>query len=528
MSRHMHRRRAACATAVCLGAAALLAHGPAHAQSELPQQTASGTTASTKPRLWIEPSLQVQAAVNHRAEGGGFKFPLADRTGAEIQVSPGLRVVGDLPKARFSVDYVLTGATRSRHLSDAETYHRLNSLGQFELADNTLFLDVQAQAARQAVSALGAPFQSTGSDANQAQTWSGQLSPYVKGTLPGQVNALLRHTVGVVGSDAANRADTTTHQTALSLGRQVGTSLGWAVDVQHQTLARDLNLDDTSLSSANATVSYALASRWLARVSAGAESTDRIEGVSTRYTNWGLGLEWKPSGQAVVGADVGRRYFGSYHDVRLEWRGPRSSVRFSDTRDVVDTPENSVTQSVGTLYQLFDTLLASELEDPVARAQVVEALLRQNGLTGDELVQRSFLYSQSTVQRTRTVSVLWSRPRQSLGFNVSHADVRRLQKQRFTAGDDLDVLSSVRTLNWNVLFTHRLTPRMSVSVSHARSRPLGDEAAVGASSQSTQVGLNAALGARTSGSVQLRHTSNKSSVSPYAETALVGNLLHRF
>lgn len=478
--------------------------------------------APTAQRWLFESRVQTQLSLSQRSGNG----PGSEQA---FEVSPGVRLVSNAPRAKGFLDYTLTSVSRSENASGENIRHDLNGSGRFEVLRQSFFVDTSATVSRQPVSVFGPQIASATSEVNQAETRNFSVSPSWVGRLPYSLAYELRHTASTFQSDASGRADSVSQGTRLRLYSQMSRPLGWSLDLGRTQVRYDGAAPDTTATSATATVSYTVNPALVTRLVAGVESNDQLTAQQEQTSTVGAGVDWRPTSRTTVSANVFDRYFGLAHDVTLEHRFRQSVLRFSESRSVVDTPETGVA-TLGSLYELVDDLFKPQEPDPVARARLVNEYLRRTGLPANLAVRRNFLVSQATRQSQRQASFIVQGQRQSIAFSASDARVSRLSSQRSVGGigDDLDALSQVHTISWSVAFSHRLTPVTSANLTHARQRSAGQGAALGTASESTAMGLTTALGRRTSGGLQLRHTRNQSSLDASTETALVGNLLHRF
>ena len=494
----------------CCGAA-VAALSPAWAQL--------GT--APKASVWVEPRISIGATVsdNSRLQGGQAK---SEQT---LEISPGIRVVANQGRIKGFFDYNLSGLYRMQNTGGDTLQHRLNTSVQVNAIDNWAFLDVSGNVSQQQLSAFGPVAASPSTNANQTQTATYRVSPYVRGQFPYGVNYEARYNVQGTKSQANARGNTTNQGWSGSLARQVG-SAAWSLMADHQSVDYDQARSTTSTNLAGR-FSYAWSPQWITGLTLGQESNDLLSLGNKSYANYGVDLTWRPSDRTTLSAGVNDRYFGTGHNLSLQHRSARTVVRFSDVRSVSTTPNANVNASLGTLYDLLDALFATLEPDPILRAQMVQTELTSRGLPGDLMVTQSFLVSQATLQRQQQLSVLVSGRRDSFTVTYGRGKSNRLLNN-LTLGDDFDSTSEVKTETLSFLYAHRLTPVTSANATYSLQRSQGDLDSQRNSQYTLSLGVTTQLGRRTAGSIQVRRIQSSNGLNPYSENALVGNILHRF
>ena len=494
----------------CCGAA-VAALGPVWAQSDASQQAS----------LWVEPrvGLRVTATDNARLQAGQQQ---GEQT---FEVTPGVRVVANQARVKGFFDYNLSGLYRMQDTGGDNLQHRLNTSAQINAIDNWAYVDVAGTVSQQLISAFGPVAGSSTTNANQAQTTTYRVSPYVRGQFPYNVNYEARYNVQGTKTKSNARSDSDTQGWSGRLARQVG-SAGWSLSADQQEVDYESGRS-TESSTMTGRFSYAWSPQWITGLSIGRESNDVLTPDKKSYSNYGVDLTWRPSDRTTLSAGVNDRYFGTGHNLSFEHRAARVVVRVSDVRDVSTSPNVNV-DATTTLYALLEASLAPDFPgDPVGLAKAVQDFLYLLDRPADFLVPQSFLVSQATLQRRQQLSVLMTARRGTFTVSYARGQSSRLLNN-LTLGDDFDSTSRIKTDTLSFLYAHRLTPVTSANASYAIQRSEGDLDTQRNSQYTLTLGISTQLGRRTSGSVQVRRLHSTSGLNPYSENALVGNILHRF
>ncbi|MDQ5926429.1 MAG: hypothetical protein QG554_1371 [Pseudomonadota bacterium] len=492
-------------------AAAITALSPIWAQS----------ADALQPSVWVEPRLGVGGTLtdNARLQASAARRELT------IEIKPGVRAVVNQARVKGFFDYNLSGLYRANDTGGDDIQHRLNTSAQINAIDNWAFVDVSGTVSQQLVSAFGPVAGSPGTNANQSQTATYRVSPYVRGQFPYDVNYEARYNLQGTQSKTLSRSDSATQGWSGRLSRQVG-SAGWSLQADHQKVDYDRGRD-TESSNLSGRFSYAWSPQWITGLTFGRESNDLLSLDTRSYSNHGVDVTWRPSDRTTLSAGVNDRYFGTGHNLSFEHRAARTVVRLSDVRNVSTSPNANVNASLGTLYDLLDALFATLEPDPVKRAQLVQAELQSRGLPGELMVSQSFLVSQATLQRQQQLSVLMTARRGTFTVTYARGHSRSLLNN-LTLGDDFDATSQVHNETLSFLYAHRLTPVTSANASYSLQRSRGDLGSQRNSQYTLSMGISTQLARRTAGNLQVRRIHSNSGLNPYSENALVGNILHRF
>ncbi len=507
-------------TAIMLGCAALLSllGGASWAQTA-DQLRAPGAPKAT---VWIEPSVSVGATHSSNGNASGSNA----RSELMFDVTPGVRAILNTPRVKGFVDYALSAQYHVDGNSGNRISNRLNASGTLEAWDHRAFVDLSGTISDQSISAFGPESNARLSDANRSETSSFRISPFIRGSFGGLADYQLRYALQTLNTDTSIRSDSTSQVLSAHLGsRPVGQLLGWYLDASSQetdyTVGRDTRSDI-----ARAGVIIAVNPQLNVTLSAGVETNDTITLQRESYNITGVGFEWRPSLQTSVSASAEDRYFGTGYNVALEHRTGRTIWRYVASRSASDSPTQTGSVSLGSVYDLLDALLDPAVTDPIVRDRLIRGQLFELGLPADAEVFQDFLSSSATLNQIQRLSVALSGIRSVVTFNITRGRTSRLDSLT-TLGDDFDSNSEIDQKSWGVNYAHRLTPLTSFNAAYLDRKSSGSS---GASSkrQSISLGLSTRLAPRTNGIVQLQFGRFNNTAGSYNDTAISGRINHRF
>lgn len=522
-----HALALACATLV-----ASLWWGQAQAQPQavpqidvpLPGDTTPSDQPPPVPRTgsWVEPRVTTGLTLTNN----GPLAPVDPPSEQILEVTPGIRVVLNGPRAKGFLDYSLSALYHAQGTSGDNFRNALNADLTFEAVDNRLFLDASGIISDEVISAYGT--QSFGRvEGNRSETKSFRLSPYVRGMLGSMAEYELRYSLETLQTDTIVRSDITAQDVSLALRSDIsGRRFGWLVDAAVQDA--DYSLDRRTRSNLiQGGLLFAASPQLLLTLRAGRESNDIITPTRESYSTTGLNLDWRPSNRTRLQAGVERRYFGNGHNVSLEHRTGRTVWRFVDARDVADSPLDAETASLGSIYSLLDNLYASQEPDPVRRAQLVQAELLRLGLPANANGLQSVLASTATLDRAQQLSVALVGVRDVVTLALTRGSSRRLGTAA-NLGDDLDNGNVIRQKSWSLNYSHRLTPITTYNAGVSWQKY--DGLVFGETNRLTSfaLGMTTRISLRTSATLQLLRALYDRDGGAYRETAVSALITHRF
>jgi uncharacterized protein (PEP-CTERM system associated) len=477
-----------------------------------------------------EPSLSIvpRVSVSERYTNNVSLSSTAQKSELVTTISPGISLRSNAGRLKGFFDYSLNEIVYARGSSGRQSQNALNSSLQLEAVDGFAFVDFSGSISQQSISALGTTSTDGSSlNGNSTETSFVRLSPYLRGNLAGMANYEVRYGWSRTSSAAANTSDIRTTDTSVQLdgavrGGPLGWSAGWTSQDVKYSLGRTIESDRL-----NGTLTYAFNPQVSASLLISRESNNYTTAVKESHGSAGLGLNWRLSERTAIAAQIENRSFGQSHNISITHRTARTAWRFSDSRDVANSPAQSGVTTLGALSDLLYSQFASLESDPLKRAEMVNRFMQANGLSADAQVISNFLASTVSLQRRQEASFALLGVRDTITFVMNRGSNSTLGSF-VTTFDDLSTNSVVHQSGFSVLYSHRLTPDASMNVVASRQSTSGSGGAGGTSLRALDVSLSGRLGRNMSASVGARRVFFDSATNPYTETAVTGNLNVQF
>ena len=445
------------------------------------------------------------------------------------EITPGIRIniAGAKLKTYFDLGLSQVIYAQGTSANRTEIQNALNTFGTFEAVDNWAFVDFSGTISQQSVSAFGTQSaDNTSVNANQAEVSNYRISPYVRGRLGHMADYEARYSRSTSSSDSAAASDVDTADTFVKLsGNTAFRSLGWSADASRQTVSYSAGRT-TEADRANLGLSYTLTPQLNVFASGGRESNNFVALDKESSATNTVGLNWVPSETTKLLLSRSKRPFGDAHNLSFEHRSARTVWRYTDSKDVTATPNQTGLASIGSTYDLLFSQFASIEPDPIARAALVNAYLQAYRINPSATVVSNFLSSALSVQRRQDLSFALLGLRDTITFIATRTESNRLDTVS-TALDDLANASQVRQAGLSINYAHRLTPDYSLGVLWSQQKTSSDSNIQDTRQRAVNVSVSGRLGKRASAVVGVRHVVSDG-LSSYSETAVTGNLNVQF
>ena len=446
-------------------------------------------------------------------------------SGLISQLTPGVRIDAQTARLKMYLDYALSGLRYSTGNSSNNAQNALNAFGTLEAIDNWLFLDFSGQISQQIINPFGQQSPSNVYDnKNTTETSTYRLSPYIRGQLLGSAEYFLRYNASVTNYQNSSLSDVTLSQW---IGQVRGNTrlqnLNWTIDGSQQNTdySRGRDYEDGRL---RGILTYRLFPELRISGSGGWETNNYQSLDNEGQSTYGYGFDWTPTERTQVSGFQERRFFGNGHNVLISHRFPLSSIRYTDIRDVSLIPNQFSTVGLGTVYDQYFDQFATLIPDSAARAAYVNSLLNQSGIAPNAQAVSDYAAQRPRVQRSQQFTYVIFGARNSLTLVAARNENQALTvfgQNTAIAGEASNIVQQGVTLS----FLHRLTPLTGLNVLGYRMKSQsGLTNALDTTTTTYQVGVSTRLGAKTGGSLNVRHTDFDSNTSPYSENAVVASL----
>jgi len=497
-------------------------NGPTAQNSGAPTQDGKENTLgrawTIKPSVSLTETLTDNVAIN-RTQG--------NKEGDLItQLSPGIRIEGKSARLKAYMDYALNAQFYAKS-DTSRTQNSLNGFGTLEAVDNWLFLDANARIAQQAVSAFGAQSpSSTSINTNSAETSTVGVSPFIRGQIGGVVDYGLRYNRSTTRSSASAVSNIDLAEWSGQLkGSTPFRNLQWTVDASNQVVDYSSGRE-TEASRMTGRLTYALTPQFRIIGSGGWEENNYASIDKQGNTTHGYGLDWNPTERTQFSALKERRFFGDGHNISFSHRFPKSSIRFTDSRDVSVLPNQFANQGYGSLYDVIAAQFAG-LPEPDRTTAIQNFFAANPTLNPNAQVTSSFLTSRATIQRRQQLSVVLLGVRNSITF-LANRNISQSTLASNAVADDFSRASEIRQQGFSVNYSHQISQLTSLNAWLSRQESTG----TGTNTLKTttnlyQVNVATKLGAKTSGSVSVRHTESDGTTS-FKENAIIGTLTYTY
>jgi len=529
-----HRPGLLCGIALLLATGNVLAQTAAQPSGESPQAAPAATAHDrqandakaeddkTPKRQWkIEPRLSITETFSDNILLRN-RDPRADWV---TDLAPGLRVSGEGKHLQAYFDYSLHEMVYARNSNGRRSQNALNTFGKFEAVDNLLYLDWSGVIGQQNISALGQQSANPANvNANQTETSSLRLSPYLKGRLGGSADYEVRYSTSILHTALNSASDIYQRGWTANIHGTTGLSwLLWGIDGDWQTASYSFGRESEA-----GHIGGKLT--WMAddnvRVSllAGREENNFLSLDKESNVTYGIGLNWTPTPRTKIAAERVKRFFGTGHRFSFEHRTPRTVTSFSESRDVAGTTTHNLGGgSIGNIYDLLYTQFASIEPDPVNRAALVNGFLLANNIAPNTLITSGFLNSGPTLQRMRNLAFSLVGARNTLTLVAAQSEIQRLGILA-NGNEDLANAPTVRQRGFNVTLSHNLTPLTHLNILGSQQNSSALNSSQETKMRTLSATLNSRIGARTSASLGARRTLYQSLGAPYSENAVIGTL----
>ncbi len=441
-----------------------------------------------------------------------------------LSVSPGISIGGQSGRVRGFLNYALTGSYSARGEDSTNLYSTLSANANIEAVSNWMFVDVNASVSQQLISPFGTQsIDPNLNNRNSTQVRTVSVAPYVQGQIAGQVNYVGRAFYSYTDSGTSQASDSSVWGALLGFdGTTRWSRLSWGLDFTYREARftdRRTEFDQLNVVSLNYAVTPEL------RVSAryNVETSNLASLDSETTTGWGGGLRWTPSPRTDLFLEYDQRFFGNSHLYGLNYRTPRTVWSISNRQGLSTGQTNFGRGNPGSPFELLFAQFATVEPDPVARAQLVNAFLQANGINPNTPLNPSYLPNNVVVERQQNASVAWLGQRSTVVFSIYQTQSESVLAASINPDDQFSGGNALKWRGASATWSHRLTPRATLSVTGSGQRTSGGVADQETTYWTAMAMWSSQLAQRVTGSLSARYQ-NQSGTSSYNEAALLATL----
>lgn len=406
-----------------------------------------------------------------------------------------------------------------RGIDDREETEYLNQLSAayaFEVIDRTGYIDARASISQQAISASGTPVDTSQPGSNRTEVRTVSLAPYLRGSMGGLANFEARVTGTISDSDAAAAVDSKSAQASVALRSPSPAAIfGWGLNATRQKVKFSNASAATTSDRVAADLSFRPDIDWRLSVTGGSESTDIVGATRQTYETYGAGVQWTPSPRTTVLLQADERYFGRSHRISLQYRLPRGTLRYSDSRDVTNASDVLTSSEFAATFERLFAEYEAQFPNPAERAQFVLDLI-QSGAANSAGI---------SVQRRRDLAWTWGGPRLTMtvsGFTVAAERVDRGGVNAPGPNDNTEQSGYAGSLGW------RLTPQTSIAATGSRAMSHDTVSDARSDLKSVSLVLATQLGRQTTGALGARYAVLNGTPDANRRASITGSISLRF
>ena len=400
--------------------------------------------------------------------------------------------------------------------------------GKLELAERLLFVEGAISVSQQYLTPFGArPNDLTTQTRNQYTSQVYRISPYIQGSAGNDLSYEIRDNNIWTKGNASVVNDSYVNEIVANLTRGPR-PFGWGFDYDR---------NDTKYKNQSPFIMEIVRARGLYQIdpqvelsaTVGFEHNDFLITDQDNVT-YGGSIRWRPSDRTSVDASYEHRFFGGSYNVAFNNRTPLSLWSVAASRNITTTPQQLAALPGGINVQAaLNQILVSQIPDPLARQNAINQLIADRGLPSQLLGPITLYTQQVTLQETTSASAGLIGARNSLLFSLYRQRNEPIAGSGTVLPPALSALQNNTQSGGNVVWSHSLTPQLSLTSSVDGLRTVDNTQAGTSKQASVRATLNSSLSTLTSAYAGVRYQIFRSTISnDYEEFAVFVGLTHRF
>ncbi|GAA5180379.1 hypothetical protein GCM10025771_24750 [Niveibacterium umoris] len=448
------------------------------------------------------------------------------------RVEPGVSLSGRSGATYGSLRASVSANAYAKEDSLNRTNLNLLGAGTFDIYEKKLLIDASASVSQERLSSLGAPVSGVAYDPNNTtELRLLSLSPYARWQWRNNVVGELRYRATWSDSSSGVLSNGLRQDVTFSVGNGAAPNpFGWLLSGSdahnHYSGANDTNLSNARLYGI-----YAIDSTFKLRADVGYERNDFGSAYTQEQHIYGVGFDWTPSSVTHVAGMTEQRFFGTGYNYEASWRGPRSAINVTFSRDVTTSSSTlGGAQLIGLLLSFADSY-SKTISDPSERLRRAAEVWIQRGLPAEIGASTTYVTESYYLEKRAQASFALIGVRDSAGLSVNYSKRHRLVDPNLLApGDELGQFDNVEDIGATLVISHRLTPVSSLSATLGGGRSNGQGLSGSVSStrrRDASLVASTSFSASTVGSLSYRHQAS-SGVSEYDENSIAATLGVRF
>jgi uncharacterized protein (PEP-CTERM system associated) len=353
---------------------------------------------------------------------------------------------------------------------------QLNADARARLIDNLLYVDGLAMIGQQSISAFGPQVNDNGySRTNRADVSTWRVSPYLKHRFGATATAELRYARDSVkpGGFGLGKSDSDTASLAIDSGPAFH-RVGWGLHLSKQELD-DSAAGASTTETALAKLRYRANSSLDLTATGGYDKYDyQSQSGATAGKNYSLGFNWAPSSRTSVQASAGKRYFGNSYFLSALHRSRRTVWNISYNDAVTTTRSQFLIPAAIDTAAMLDRLFLTNIPDPIARQQAVDAYIRATGLPPSLANNINYFSNRFLLQKQLQLSAAFNGARSThvLALNATKRNaLSTAQSDSALLGSSLSTINdNIRQVSATLSSSYRLNSRSAVNLALSAAR----------------------------------------------------------
>lgn len=436
----------------------------------------------------------------------------SEQSGFVTEIAPGFTLTGQGRRAQFRATYQARSVNYSSGGGGSNIQNYLDAGGRMELIDDFLFVDGTANISNVSASAFGPQaLDSTYAIGNRSEVRTYTISPYARKRWGALAQGEVRYTHQGVSSDTGGFANYNSDRLNANISSgEAYRTLGWDLAASTQE-SRYSDLDSVRSDYLNGTLRYRLTEQFSLTGSAGYERyTYQTLGDAPSGASWSVGFDWKPSSRTSLAATAGRRFYGTAYSLNGTHRSRNTTWNVSYNEDITTQQQQFANSGSVSTSSFLNQAFLTNIPDPVARAQAVDAFIRATNLPATLANGNQGLSNRFFLQKRLQASMAYTSGKSTAVASV-YDTLRRPQSDNTASNansgfgnNNLFFSDQTRQRGVSGLYSLRLSTLSTMNLNAQYYRTTSLLSNVTDDNKLVTLGLSHQFSPRTTGTVELR------------------------